>query len=71
MKFKDVKIGQRFRFVKDPKTYLKESNSMAVRGFIESYIFQTANVELVDDNEKENDEEVDRRSMWQQRLKKN
>lgn len=64
MKFKDLKINQRFKFIDDPKIYLKEDNHIATRYMVESCIFQDANVELVNDDEVEDYEEVERRSYW-------
>jgi hypothetical protein len=71
MKFKNLKINQRFKFIDDPKIYTKETNTSAVRNLTESYIFQNANVELVDEDEKENYEEVEKRLWLNQRLEKN
>lgn len=64
MKFKDVKINQRFRFVDDLKIYKKIEVGIAERGFDEHVIFQDANVELVSDDEEENYEEIERNSSW-------
>lgn len=70
MKFKDIKINQRFRFIGDPKIYLKEDAFMASRNMSESYIFQSTEVELVADDEKENHEEIDKGSVHSHLIRK-
>lgn len=64
MKFEDLKINQRFKFIDDPKIYTKEDNYSAVRNMTESFIFADSNVELVNENEEENYEEIEKRSYW-------
>ncbi len=70
MKFRDLKLGDRFKFQGDLKIWTKSANSCAERNLEERYIFWFTEVELVDDNEIEDTETIERNSLWQQRLGK-
>lgn len=72
MKFKDLKVNQRFRFVfvDNYKIYTKINEDVARRNLADSFVWWDAEVELVSYSEEENHEEIDKRSVHSHLIRK-
>lgn len=69
MKFKNLQINQRFRFLNDLKIYKKTSNYFASRDLGFSYIYPDQEIKLVSKNETEDYGRIERESLWANRCK--
>lgn len=64
MKFKNLKINQRFKFKDDLKIYRKTEMYIATRELKECVVYYDAEVELVSEDEKEDYEAIEKGSYW-------